>query len=267
MQRNSVLTFLFVLIGATASAQTLFSRNLEGKVYSKDGDVSATHVLNITTQRASITDANGFFSIPARLNDTLVFSAVQFKRKEIVVSMEMLESKMLSIPLEDALTELDEVIVMPYNLTGDIARDAERMGVGPISTASTLGLPNADVKVLTKTERELFAATANPFMSFDPLINAITGRTKMLKDRLAYERKYARTERVRDFYVDSLFRVDFKIPEAKIDDFLYFCEVDPTFQKTVDSHDVLKIWEYMRGRSIEYRKNNDLVDIELKDKN
>lgn len=248
-----------MLLGLSLSAQTPFSGRLEGRVYSAEGDVSATHVLNLSSLRASITDANGFFSIAAQLHDTVVFSAVQFKRKEIVVTLAMLESKSLSIPLEEALTQLDEVVVRPF-LSGDMGRDMRKMGTGPVVAASTLGLPNAYVKPLTKTERELFAATANPFMSFDPLINAITGRTKMLKHRLAFERTAARTERVRQMFVDSLFRTDLKIPEAKIDDFMYFCEVDPVFQSTVDSRDRLKIWEYMRGRSEEYLENNPATD-------
>ncbi len=237
-------------------AQTLFSTQLEGQVYSKGGDVAATHVLNITTQRATITDSNGFFSIPAKLGDILVFSAVQFKRKQIVVTVSILESKSVSIPLEDVLTELDEVVVMPYNLTGDMKRDMDMLKTDPVVTASTLGLPNAYVKMPTQAERELYAATANPFMSFDPLINAITGRTKMLKKRVARDKKYARTQRVRDYYADSVFRNDLRIPETKINDFMYFCEVDPVFQTVVDSHDRLRLWGFLRKKSIIYRENN-----------
>ena len=258
MTRSKILLLFFILMGTTLSAQTLFTKQIEGRVYSESGDVAATHVLNITSDRASITDLNGFFSIIAKLNDTLVFSAIQFKRKTMVVTHSVLESKMLYVPLEDALTELDEVIVMPYNLTGDMTMDLDRMQIEPVITASTLGLPNAYVKLPTKAERELFAATANPFMSFDPLINAITGRTKMLKERMAKNKKYNRTLRVRAFYADSLYRTEFKIPEDNIADFMYFCEVDPDFQTVVDTHDQLKIWEFMRGKSRTYRANNDL---------
>ena len=245
-------------MGTTLSAQTLFTKQIEGKVYSESGDVAATHVLNITSDKASITDIDGFFSITAKLNDTLVFSAIQFKKKTMVVTQSVLESKLLYVPLVDAITELDEVIVMPYNLSGDMTTDLDRMVIDPVVTASTLSLPNAYVKIPTQAERELFAATANPFMSFDPLINAITGRTKMLKERIARNKKYQRTQRVRAFYVDSLYRTEFKIPENKIDDFMYFCEVDPDFQTVVDSHDRFKIWEFMRGKSMTYRANNDL---------
>ena len=258
MTRSKILLLWFVLMGTTLSAQTLFTKQIEGKVYSESGDVAATHVLNITSDKASITDIDGFFSITAKLNDTLVFSAIQYKRKTMMVTRNVLESKLLYVPLEDAITELDEVIVMPYNLSGDMTLDLDRMQIEPVVTASTLGLPNAYVKIPTQAERELFAATANPFMSFDPLINVITGRTKMLKERIARNKKYQRTQRVRAFYVDSLFRTEFKIPENKIDDFMYFCEVDAAFQTLVDTHDRFKIWEFMRKKSVIYRENNDL---------
>lgn len=246
------------MISFVAQGQSFVERELEGKVYSDDGDVAATHVLNTTTERAAITDSNGYFKITVTLYDTIVFSAVQYKRKEIVITQSILESKFINVPLENALTELDEVIVMPYNLTGDMGRDADRIVIDPVVTASTLGLPNAYVTPMTKAERQLFAATANPYMSFDPLINAITGRTKYLKNQVKREKAYSRTERVKGFYQDSIIAADLKIPLEKIDDFMYFCEIDPTFQTTVDRHDKLKIWELMVRKSELYRENNEL---------
>ncbi|MGB5273085.1 MAG: carboxypeptidase-like regulatory domain-containing protein [Flavobacteriaceae bacterium] len=257
--KSNWVVIVMLLASISAKAQNVFSeKRLEGRVYSNDGDVAATHVLNTTTKRATITDANGNFSINAKLNDTLVFSAVQYKRKEVLVTLSLLESKFFTVPLEESVTELDEVVLMPYNLTGDMSRDADRLHTEPAVTASTLGLPNAYVKPVTKAERELFAATSNPFMSFDPLINAITGRTKRLKNLVKVEKSYARTLRVREFYIDSLITVDLRIPQDKISDFMYYCEVDPSFQALVDTHDRLKIWEYMTKRSLLYRQNNSL---------
>jgi len=258
MMKNSFLFLFFLLISASLSGQQLFSKKLEGRVYSKDGDVAATNVLNITANRGTITDVEGFYKIIVKVNDTLVFSAVQFQKKEIIITKEILQQKFLNVSLEDALTELDEVVVTPYNLTGDITKDLNRITIDPVITASTLELPNAYVKPISKAERELFAATSNPFMSFDPLINAITGRTKMLKKRVARNKLYSRTEQVKGFYADSLFRLELKIPEDKIDDLLYFCEVDADFQIAVDTHDRLKIWDYIRKKSLVYRENNGL---------
>ncbi|EAR00724.1 hypothetical protein FB2170_16606 [Maribacter sp. HTCC2170] len=246
-------------MGTTLGAQSLFVKQIEGRVYSKNEDVAATHVLNITADKASITDLNGFFSITAKLNDTLVFSAIQFKRKIVVISNEVLKSKLLYVPLEDAVNELDEVIVMPYNLTGDMSTDLSRAEIEPVVTASTLGLPNAYVVPPTQAERKLYeATTGGGILPLNPILNGISGRTKMLKERVARNEKYERTQRVRAFYPDSLYRIEFKIPEVNIDDFMYFCEVDTAFQVVVDSHDRFKIWEFMRKKSVVYRKNNEL---------
>ena len=258
MLKSRFLVGFILLVSCVVQGQSFNDHVLQGKVYSDDGDVAATHVLNTTTARAAITDSNGYFKITVSLYDTIVFSAVQYKRKEIVITQSILESKFINVPLENALTELDEVIVMPYNLTGDMSRDADRIAIDPVVTASTLGLPNAYVKPITKAERQLFAATANQYMSFDPLINAITGRTKYLKNQVKREKAYSRTERVKGFYEDSIIAVDLKIPLEKIDDFMYFCEIDPSFQTTVDSHDKLKVWELMVRKSEMYRENNAL---------
>ncbi|WP_424001983.1 hypothetical protein [Maribacter sp. IgM3_T14_3] len=255
--RGNLLLFLF-LFSVFSWAQTGEYTKLEGRVYSDDGDVAATHVINLTSNRASITDENGYFSIPVRLLDTLEFSAIQYKKKIVVVSMAIYESKLISVGLEDALTELDEVTVTPYNLSGNLLRDLPTLDLDPVVTASTLGLPNAYVKIPTKAERELQAATANPIMSMDALLNGISGRTKMLKNRVERNNLYNRTERVRDFYADSVYVKQLSIPLDKIDDFLYYCEVDPRFQEVVDTHSELDIWEYLRKKSLLYREYNAL---------
>jgi hypothetical protein len=257
MKSNYFCCICFV--SAVGFSQTGPSKTMEGKVVSADGDVAATHVMNISTNSATITNSSGFFAIRVQRNDTLVFSAVQFKKKELVVTAELMDSALVSVPLEDELTELDEVIVTPYNLTGDISKDILTLKMDPPVTAESLGLPNAHVRIPTKSERELFEATSGGgLLPINSILNGISGRTKMLKERVARNKLYDRTERVREFYTDSLYRTKLRIPEAKIDDFLYFCEIDARFQYLVDAHDVLKIWTYMEKRSTAYRKNNNL---------
>ncbi|MEX0274819.1 MAG: hypothetical protein AB3N16_10615, partial [Flavobacteriaceae bacterium] len=149
-----------------------------GQIHSTSGtDVSAIHILNTSIKKATISDARGFFDIRASVGDTLIFSAIQFKRKEVVISEDMLESKMLLVPMEDALTELDEVVVTPYNLTGDMGRDANRLNITPVVTATSLGLPNAYVRVPTQAERMLFEATSGGgLLPLNPILNGISGR-------------------------------------------------------------------------------------------
>lgn len=269
--------FIFLVCCFTASLTNAqdFAKQIEGRVFSKDGDVAAVHVSNISTQRGTITDVSGYFEIIARLNDTLVFSAVQYKRVEIIVTWEILEQHFLQVPLKESLTVLEEVIVMPYNLTGDLKRDMGNMKVEPVVTASTLGLPNAYVKVKTQNERKLFEADAGPWIylgnykmdttfnpmimvNFNKILNRITGRTKELKKYISLDKEIALLHQVKRSFPDSVYVQEFDIPEDNLDAFFYFCEVDSTFTIIAETGNQLEVWEFLQKKSIIYL--NDRAD-------
>lgn len=269
------ITFLVLLfLGMVLVAQDN-SIKIEGRVYSEDGDVASTHILNISIQRFTIANANGFFSIPVRVNDTLVFSAVQFKRKQLVINKENIRQKILVVPLEEALTELDEVVVTPYNLKGELDRDVKRLKIEPIVTSSTLGLPNAYVKVKTQNERILAEADSGRFVelghysldsTFNPtvvinlhkILNRISGRTKQLKKFVATDKEIALLNKVKGFYPSYVYEHELKIPKDRLNDFMYFCEVDSLFTTIVATDNQFIIWEFMQKKSYAYRENNGL---------
>lgn len=230
-----------------------------GKVYHKNRSVPDVHVMNISSQKATITNALGFFSIPAAVGDTILFTAVQLQHKTIIVSTSILESKNINVYMDDFVNILDEVVLTPYNLSGELGRDMQNLGPEQVFVASTLGLPNAYVTPPTMAERKLYeATTGGGIVPLNPIINAITGRTKYLKSVRDLERKYARTGRVRAFYPDSLYVSELQIPKSKIPDFMYYCEVDSTFNDIVDTRDKLRIWEFLKIKSKAYRKNNTM---------
>ena len=238
---------------------------LQGKVISADKDVVGVVVQNVTTQDAVITDLDGNFSIRVRVNDTLLFSAVHFLRKSLPVTEALYSSKFVEVPMQEFVNELREVVVTPYNLTGDLSKDIDRVTLEKDVSAEALNLPNAHGRIPTQSERRLQQATAGKFNvgmllspPLDPLINAITGRTKMLKNRVKVDKTYAQTQQVQGFYTDSLFVSTLKIPMEKIDDFMYFCEVDETFQAAIKSEDKLQILNVMIQKSRAYRENNNL---------
>ncbi len=248
-----------------ATAQDGPGKELRGRVTSTDKDVVGVVVQNISSQQAVITDMDGNFAINIQLNDTLVFSAVHYQRKTVPVTEVLYKTSFVEVPMEEFVNELEEVVVRPYNLSGNLGQDLGGLTLEKDVSAEALGLPNAHRKIPTQSERMLQQATMGKFNvgmilspPLDPIINAITGRTKMLKNRVKVDNTYARTQRVQDFYVDSLFVATLKIPMEKVDDFMYFCEVDEAFQETVDTQDKLKILDFMMKKSRTYRKNNNL---------
>jgi hypothetical protein len=250
-----LLLLFFLGYSSFTFSQDFFEHSIKGKVSGADGDEAATHVLNISTKKAAITDIDGYFEIKARLYDTLVFSAVQYKKKQIIVSADILASKLIYVNLDASLTELNEVTVRLYNLSGELSRDMNSLEVGEVVTAFSLGLPNSNVKKMTQTDRILYSAqNAGSPIAF---LNVITGETKRLKEMAARQRKYMRTELIRRTYHDSLYVKQLKIPQEKIDDFMYFCEIDAIFS-AVAADDTLRLWEVMLSKSVIYRRNNAL---------
>lgn len=264
--------FLLFLYWATfcAYGQNESFKELKGQVYSPDNDVVGVVVQNITTQQAVITDEAGYFSIPVQRYDTLVFTAVQLKSKRFFVDEALYNTSFLRVTLEALVNELDEVVVQPYNLSGNLDSDAALVTPGSVVSAETLALPNAGVKVITQSERKLQEASdmrvtgggglggVGGAVALNPLINAITGRTKMLKNRVAVDNTYAQTRRIQHFYTDTLLITALKIPKDHIANFMYFCELDAQFQAIVALRDRLKLWDFMRKKSEVYRKNNHL---------
>ena len=234
-------------------------RQLFGRVIDQEEGVPDMHIINRSSGRATISNEGGYFSIAVSPADTLLFSAVQYKRKTLVVLKEHLEAALLLVPVEPFVNELDEVILRPYNLSGDLDKDLENLPIEQTVSSISLGLPNAYVKVKTQTERKLYEATSGSgLIPLNPIINGISGRTKMLKKRLARDRAYEKARRTWLQFPDSLLANQLVIPDDRLEDFKYFCEVDPVFETLTDTGDPLKLWAFFRRKSEDYRDFNAL---------
>jgi len=247
MKKVLFLVAIFLVQGVVAQK---IIKNLEGTVVNSMEDVSGVHIINLTSKKATITDLNGHFTIPIRLKDTLIISAVQFKKEKIIVSEILMALQNFTIQLEAQLTELDEVLL-----------DQRRTLV----TAKSLGLPNADVMVLPLSERALIAArkwVTNNTLSIDPVFNFISGRTKMLTKRVARDKRYERSQKMRQMYSDSIFAGDLKIATLKIEEFMLFCEMDTRFDYvSIYANDIGR-WDFLVRKSEEFRKNYKLKELD-----
>lgn len=219
------------------------------------------HVLNLTADRATITNLNGYFTLSAQVNDTIRFSSVQFDNKDLVISYEMLES-FIVVRLATSLTELEEVVVWPYMLSGNLLKDLDAVEIEALITASSLDLPNANANERIQSERLLYTARTWDFrvvsVKLDPLINAISGRTKMLKERVARDLKESRYNEVYNNLDKSFLAKELKIPQDRVYDFYYFCETDSAFDSIVQLNVKGDILRFMMEKSNTYRKNNEL---------
>lgn len=226
-------------------------KTLSGKVINSE-EKEWIHVFNKTYNKYTITDQDGEFKIAARVNDTLVFSAVQFQLKEIVVSEAIINGMLLSVLLKEQINELDTVYIKP-NLSGDLLKDSKLIKTNKVVTAKTLGLPNSHVIPPTQAERKLYTAThtGGGIIPVETIINAISGRTKMLKNLVKLERKSIIENTVIEGFSQIMID-DFKIPEDKLYDFLYYASDDELFAQIAKTKSNIIIYDFIKAKAKTY---------------
>lgn len=239
-----LLCFLFLLQNVCSQ-----SFEIQGKVESGI-DVENIHVINNTSQKFTITDKNGVFKITAKLLDTLTFSSIQHKHKTIVVNRNIQSFKTILVKLEENIVELNEVLVGKV-LTGNLNLDIGNAEKDTPINFYDVGIPGYTGKIATQSERKLHTATTG---SLDPIINAVSGRTKMLKNRVRLDESEALLQSVKarlskDFFASNPLDEDLK------NDFFYFCADDKNFIKLCKNQTDFKILIFLRMKYRQYVSN------------
>lgn len=234
--------------------------DIKGRIIAND-DVEGIHILNNTSSTFTISNSKGEFSIPVKLNDTLAFSGVSYLLKKVVVGQDMINSKGLTIYLTEKVTALAEVVVGKI-LTGDLSSDLANSGVERSINFFDLGIPGYAGKPKTQSERRLY--TAGDFkpihllgllagsLEVDPILNAISGRTKLLKHRIHLENKDKCIDRTKSNLSQILFTAH-PLKERYRNEFFYFCADDDQFDSLCIINDDFKTLEFLKEKLVSFK--------------
>jgi hypothetical protein len=211
--------FLLLFIANSISAQQRDLKLLRGKVVSNTYDLGGINVVNTRDDSFVLTLQNGFFQIKAAVGDTLVFSAVQFKGIKVKLKQSDFDRDIFEVNLQVKVTELDEVIIDENKIS-----------------AVSLGIVSKNQKKYTPAERKLYTATTGAgLVSFDAILNAISGRTKMLKKELALEKNGIVMQKITNWFEDSYFIDKLKIPADYVNGFKYYIVDDRSLVDAVNA--------------------------------
>lgn len=228
-----IAPFFVFFVAHVTIAQTV---NLKGKIIATD-EVDGIHILNNTSKTFTISNSNGEFSIPAKLNDTLAFSGVSYELKTLIVSESIVNSKTLTVYLTEEINVLDEVVIGKV-LTGDLSSDIVNSGVKRSIDFYDLGIPGYTGKRKTQSERRLYeAGDFKPIqllgllggsLPINPILNAISGRTKELKNRVHLENQDNCINKIKSNLSEILFS-SHELEEQYRIEFFHFCADDARF--------------------------------------
>ena len=245
--------YLFLLLSLmTSSAIGQETILLKGQVLNDTIEKASLTVVNISLKKGAITNEAGAFEIPARLNDTIHISAVQYESRQFVVSKKMYDRKTMSLYLVPKVTELDEVKISNIDLTGDLRRDLLNTPLKKTITAEQLGLPANRHAPFTPEERRVYSASGRGAGAFGALIMAINGQAKRYKKQLEVMRFQIKVEKAREKFSDTLYMKSLNIPEELIEDFVYFIFEEKKAEGKEEKENVIELLDYMLTKSKKY---------------
>ncbi|MEN9875900.1 MAG: hypothetical protein RLZZ529_897 [Bacteroidota bacterium] len=209
-----------------------------GKVNADMTNLEGIYVINLNTENAAITDAKGFFSINAKVGDSLLLSSVQFKSVTKAITSEDLSS-LFFVTMHPIMNELKEVVVKR-----------------PSVSAESLGIIPYGQKKYTPAERKYATASSgklNP-LGLDPLLNYFSGRTAMLKKELEVEKKEGYLVQLENLFDKNHYVNTLHIPSDYVKGFLYFAVENPKFTRVLKTKNRTSIEFLMSELAAQYNE-------------
>jgi len=202
--KNSFLILLF-LVSQFVFCQS--EKRIHGKIVVKDASPQGVHVINLVNEKETISDDKGEFNIDAKTDDLLVFSSNHLDYMRKIIEDDDYKSGSITIEMTAKATQLDEVKIIKY----------------PEMDGYQLGILSHPAKKFTPAERHLFTAQSSPV---DLILNAFSGRTKMLKRELAEEREASLLATLSNLYSDDYYTKELKIAPDLIKRFQFYAIQD-----------------------------------------
>ena len=228
--------FLFFII-----SNTIFSQNQNLVAFvensSDNKPIPSVHVINLSQVIGVITDKEGKFEIPAKLNDTLYLSYLGYKSIKVRVTNDLLKFENSKIQLTELAYALEEVIVKPYELTGYLEIDAKNVPVSQSFRYSIPGLPTRGYEGGSRNSG-----------AFSKVINAIFNPADFLYNLFGKNpRQLKKLKQMKeDYRIRELEKID-------IDEILRNCNFSDSFIQTAND---LQILDAISGCYEEYKVLN-----------
>ncbi len=273
LKSNSIfLSFfcLFIFVQLTFS-QGIERKVLRGKIAVDSFDVENILVYNVSSKEKVMTNRDGKFSIFARTTDTLFFESSSYVSQKYILTQKDFWKDELEIKLHINITELDEVIISPYSLTGDLIIDTKRIQV---YGEAFLGI---DASVVKHYEDDITSQTpVNIAMpnSFAPgasvdIIAIGTGIGKLLginRNSKTHSEQVYEERRIRDLqsksfsehilkrFSHNFFIETLKIKSEDIPIFMNFSELNIyELSSLLKAENELKLIEYLVNKAVEFK--------------
>lgn len=220
-------------------------------------DVEGVHILNRTKNKSAVTNHKGDFFIETTVNDTLIFSALQFYPKILIVTQDILKMNNINVEMVEKVNILEKVVLTPYNLSGDMAKDIKNIDLEPQVNFYDLGIPGFKG---TRKEKIVSVGEAieyglNTKIKIDPLYKHISGYYKNLKTRRKWDSENLAVTRILNYFGYKFFVENYDLEQDQVYVFVLGCVSATDIETDFYNKNFGLVLDIFKNKSKESSKN------------
>jgi len=267
---NHYLLIGFLFIFFSAFAQDINRVAVAGTITAPIGDdVEGVTIYNKSSQKGAITDANGLFQIEVVENDRVLITAMQYQTFTVIIDNGIVLNKVMNIYLNPSVNRLDEVIVRPYDLSGNIHADVGSIETNVVTPAWDLSYetlefeyefaPDENSSVVGNKAEEVFYNGQKPYDGVS--IIGIIGLFASKKTKIDLAREYEEKALVRGGLVQRFpkqFVLEtFGIAEDNYGLFLYYAEDAGISKSLLKEENTVELLDFLFAQSSAFKKERE----------
>lgn len=258
MSYKSLIFSLFVMFCGTLKAQKY--KLLNGKIAHPEFVVAGIHVINADRGLAEITDIDGNFEISVAIGEKLIFSGVQYEKRELEISPEIFALDQIVVYLEAFVNELDEVVVKPHNLSGSLSSDLsnvkQKINFDDVGIPGYKGVRKEKIVSGKSLILSTLLLPISGGINIDAVYKHLSGYYKKLKKRRKLDAQFEHVYRIIKFYGVYFFEETYGLEQEEIYDFVLGCSENSKlidfYQKDMHEQVVKSFNDY---QSSQYNEN------------
>ncbi len=266
MKKTLLLLFSFYAFMAFGQDRERIAIN--GKIIVQSQDKEGVTVYNTSSNKGATTDKDGYFKISVAVNDTVEFGALQFQDFTVVISEKIIISRRLTVILVEEVNKLDEVVLLPFDLTGNFNTDLENVRTYNVSLDDVyFGLDHiedfefsADYK--TKAENVAFNEY-NPRV--ENMLNVVNIAGFLLKQVVGVDMGKSKSEKEKqlnrtpfkqalDAYSINYIHSNFEIPLNRVEEFIDYVEIKGVDESLFETDNEMQLLERVSQLSKSFLK-------------
>ncbi len=182
MKKLLLFFLIFASFNMLSQNDSLTVKNLKGQIIHATTKkyLSAAHILNLNTVEGTITNDNGYFEIPTRINDTVLVSYLGYASIKLRITNDLLKGNELLIALYEKPEEIKEVVIKSTKLIGVLEIDVKQVPKDRFTRIKINGLPQT-YEVGKPKVKDFSSPLAALFQPVDFLYNLFGKKPKQLR--------------------------------------------------------------------------------------